>query len=469
MKRDTEEQVNIICSAIQHVFHANDIPLKQMKVAGRKRSLEEHSVAIGDKVITVGSTLVDYSDWRRAVGLEEQISAKVAELLNIRGLSSDKILVHLSVHNNLILAEVSKPYPDMVVWKDVAREADDLIIVGRDVRKNPVFLDLEKVSPGILVVGASGMGKTNAMRLITAQAVKLGIETYLACLKGRRDWNDLIPIVDGTAFNNFDGSKLLTTIQQRVNLRNEEKESIDNPILLVWDEASEPVTNEVNQIKIGTLAKTCRSSNVILLVGTQTADNELNKSVRANLKNRYAFKVVNSNISYMNTGRPALGAEKLLPYEMLSIIDGHPDRISVPRAEERDLEGLVKSIMAGNEVDTDKTLGELLNDFAEEELEKDRRRNPPINEALLACIYYWRYGSKPTLYTLESIYKSVTGKRIRSNKGERALEFLDKYIHYVETRNDEYRRQLGGAFNSQAAIGDGELYHTKWESIRVGE
>lgn len=446
MGNNMELEARIMCSAIQSVFHQNGIMLRQMAPNRRTPPKEEHTVAIGDTVVTIGSTPENFSDWKKAVQLEEQVAARIAEYLNIRGLHSEQVGVKLSVHNNMILTEITRPNPELLTWAEIEKHAEDSILIGRDIRRKPVFLDLEDSAPGILVTGTSGAGKSNLMRLITAQAAKQDVECYLACLKGPRDWKDLIPLAKMTAFNNEDGSRMLDEVHMRVIKRNNERESIEVPILLVWDEIALPITDERNQVKLGALAKICRSSNVILLAGTQTAGTDVNASVRDNLKHRMAFKTQNPNLSYMNTGRGGMGAEKLAFYEMLFVQDGFEERVSIPRADSQDIARLIKPEIK-ELMDTNlKTPGQLLANFARRDLEEDNRRVPPIKEAAWAMVFYWRRGVLPDRNTLTAISRAREGYKISLSKYNRIMRFLKDYHDYVQSQGEEYINQHGGVF-----------------------
>jgi hypothetical protein len=464
-------QIDIMCSAIQHVFYDNGIFLEQM----RKKDTKEHLIAVGDTVITIGSTPIDFSLWRKAVNLDAEVSARIAEFFGFRGLHLREISVTLYPYNNMILAEISRPVPNLVTWSEVEKDAGELILIGRDKRRKPIFLDLEKSVPGILVTGASGMGKTNIMRLIAAQAFHHNVDIYIACLKGPRDWRDLFHIAKRTAFDNESGFILLQEVLRRLQLRNTDKESIDTPILLIWDEIAYPVTDKDNQELLGTLARTCRSSNIILVAGTQTADKNIHLDIKNNLRDRFAFKARDSQMSFMNTGITKLGAEKLNPFEMIGVLDNYPDRISTPRADEKDIQTLLlPRINSRDKYETVKTLNEILISFNNDDLAVDKRRTPLVREAAWVAVFYWRRGRLPTNYELNKIVRTRSKlSSIPQSKIDRIQKFIDNYYtKEIQNYDFEIKMVIGGSFSPNfVPLYQGEVspeYLSRWEVIRIG-
>lgn len=338
-------QTKVICSAIQTVLLSNEIHVAQMPRQDEKGRVYPgipHPVAIGDTVITVGVNPLNPNKLGKMLRLETPIQAEISRRLGVTGLSDHPLSVTLSAKNSMLIVEVTRIDPALLVWKDLESARNGNILLGRDKMKQPHALDLDRASPGVLVVGASRSGKTNIMRLLTAQIAGL-YETHLVNMKGgARDWKDFDSAVDSTAFTVEDASRTLDYIEGKIRSRNRMEESTDKKIVLVWDEAAQPHTPEELQVRLGALSQIAGSSNIFLIVGTQTAGKEVHKAVRDNLTNRLVFQASSALMANQNSNIIGSGAEKLLKHELLLVIEKFPERMSVPRADPGDIDDLIK-------------------------------------------------------------------------------------------------------------------------------
>ncbi len=432
MTREHSHEIEEMARAVQAVLLRHKVYLWQHDVwindprTGRPicyPATQTHKVAVGDTIITLGANPRDYGAWTRVnqPRVESEIAAEVARRLGLKGLMEKAIVAKTVTHNQIIRIEITRPNPQVYGWEEIAKYAKDGILLGRDQLRQPILMDFERGVPGYLVTGASRSGKTNFLRAVIAQAIHRGTEVYLAHLKpgGVRDYVDLIPFIKEMAHDEEGAERLLASIEKRVVLRNRMAESTETRILFIWDEASEPFTPPSMGIRLGALAKGAGSSNVFLLVGVQNATKEVHKDIRYNLVNRIAFRASKGMASH-NTGLTNSGIESFAKGEALVITEGFTQRITTPRAEAGDIEGLLKKVaLPIKETRKMETLGEVLEYFT------------PEYRRLMGWVFLFilRYGRAPSHTELRAI------RKVRKEKGHftnanyaKVLECVDEFL-----------------------------------------
>ena len=90
-----------------------------------------------------------------------------------------------------------------------------------------------------LVSGQPGAGKTNTMRLITAQAMRQGWRVFLIAAKGLKkgrdssEWEDIAPFCEKVAVKHKEAGEILAYIDRECEARADGHKAVDQGILLV--------------------------------------------------------------------------------------------------------------------------------------------------------------------------------------------------------------------------------------------
>ena len=227
--------------------------------------------------------------------------------------------------------EVDIPRADRQVLRirDVIRGVERAFWLGQDVRGQPVAADLLALTAGVLVVGSSGTGKTNAIAWLAIQALVKGWAFYLVDLKGGQDWADLERYARMRAYTPSEADHVLAAVQELVAARNGRQAEPTPPVLLVFDELL--LAPESQQKALARLSVVGRSARVRVLAGTQRLGNSVSSVVKQNLRYRLVGRVASRTEAYEATGVRASGAERLLGRgDMLWIADGPPVRVQTP-------------------------------------------------------------------------------------------------------------------------------------------
>lgn len=506
------ELLRALQRAVHEVMAGHNIALRQMDIqvapGGPVLPADlDHVWQIGDSVIMLGSHLRDRKEMSKAQKLSSEVEAAVADIIGA-GHDEPPIMVTMDIHNNVLRARMTRPKPRLVRWKDIAKQAGNAVVLGRNQETlNLTTANPLEWTPGALVTGASRVaGKSNLIRLLAAQMLVKRYDLYLGCMKGSFGWNDLAPLAYTTAWENEAGSTMLSALIARVNRRNDERESKYPPLVLVWDEASDLRTDADNQKRLAELAMVAGSSNFIMLVGIQNVGTGLERDIYDNLTNRFVGKTATVSASYGNSQVNRLQAHKLSGKGHFYFVEsnGVVTEIQVPRADNEELRlaalmkkyacaepeihrmvasgdlpgwqlesdiadlieqaeqtaGIVAQRMAGpaqktKELEARQMAKQTPRFLAErmirEDVQQDSRRQPPDEKLLYkSMVHVWRYGRVPSYEQVETWNTAVTGnKTLNSRKIQVVRRMASVYHRYCCNllRDGQVRRvELGGDF-----------------------
>ena len=320
---------------IKAMAKAIQLPLFRQKIytTHMKPYSRELQFVIGPSAITFYISLARVNDIKKALKLQESIQMSIARTMDLRG--GEELPVRLYAQGGFLTVGVARQDPWLPSWQDVQKSKDEWFFVGYDEFNEPAYLDLFGVSdPGLLIIGASGSGKTNAMRVLARQAIDKGIGFYLVDLKGGRSWKaDLAQYAIQTAWDEEQARHVTQTVFNEIQRRNQSNDYFE-PLLFIFDEITE--ADEELQRLLGRAAKLCRSANIRILGGTQRAGDELNKEVKGNMPRRLIGRVIPSD-AYNATNQKGSGAQHLRGGgDMLIAHQYGLKRVQVPKGDPSD-------------------------------------------------------------------------------------------------------------------------------------
>lgn len=297
---------------------------------------QDVGVAVGPVTLTLYFQLVrPATDLAKALSLGPAMELSVASVLRMP--PGKRCPVRVAAAGAFLSVDIPRPDPQRPTLADLAARADELFLLGLDQRGLPVHLDLDALQTGLLVVGASGSGKTNAMALVALQALAAGWELAIVDLKGGRDWSVFESWARwGFAATPDAATRLLATLTAEVDRRNRPGVSSARPILLVFDEL--PRAAKDLQERLADLTAVGRAADLRTLAGSQRAGRAIAPMIKQNLRSRLVGLVADKQESADATGQSDAGAEQLLSRgDMLLIVDGGPpERVQVAQVLDRD-------------------------------------------------------------------------------------------------------------------------------------
>lgn len=347
IERDVKEQtIRTVNATIQAVFARNGVPLFEMaqEVAGAVvPPATVPLVSIGDRVVTLSYRMVEPEQWKDAQKLAVPVGTQLARVMR---LGHSAMVPEIFPEGEFLCVQVPRPYPALVIWGDLADQASRSVILGRDTKRRVVAVDIMEYAPSFKVVGASGSGKTNALRSIAAQCARLGYGLAIACLKGSRDWADLISLANyGTAFDNETASRLIANLSQVRQDRERESVERETPLVIIWDEIATPTTSRENQEALGSLISLCRSANMLVIWGSQVVGAKIAQQIKDNATTGLIGRVSNTSASYHASDVRSLNAHRLQGGGDMYLVEeagASITRLQTPRADQR--EKLVEQI-----------------------------------------------------------------------------------------------------------------------------
>lgn len=321
---------------VQAMTRAISIPLFRQKVytMDMKPHYKKLDYVVGPSAITFYFELAKVNDIKKALTLQEPIQMSVSRAMNLSHGTS--INVRLYAHGGYLTVGVSRINRWLPTWQDVRNVIENHYFIGFDESNEPAYLDLfSKSSPGLLVIGESGSGKTNLMRVLANQLVEKGVPYYLISLKGGRDWeHDLAQFAVEYSFDHEGAEAITQRVFEIMSARNKTRDDHE-PMVFIFDEITE--ADQDLQYLVGRIAKLCRSSNIRLIAGAQRAGEDLSKEVKGNLSRRVVGRVTPAD-SYNATNTKGSGAHLLEEKgDMLVCHKYGLKRVQVPRADAEDL------------------------------------------------------------------------------------------------------------------------------------
>jgi hypothetical protein len=304
---------------------------------------EEIRVTRGPTLLSVALQLVaPEKDMRAALKQAPAIEAHVASALGLP--PGQRLPVRVVASGAYFIVEVPRLDPWRPSYGEIARQATEAVLLGLDTYSQPVAVDLTAEMPGMLVVGRSGSGKSNAMRLIAAQRLARGDELWLIDLKGGADWADFRHLAGGRwATTEDEGERLLGRLTETIKARNAGRAPKEPRLLLIVDEVAN--FDAQQQQSLARLVKEGRSALLRTIVGNQRCGKEMDRMIRANLTWRLVGLVADATESHLAAGSGA-GADALQGCgDMLFVEDGRAARrLQVARADPIDLVSLLGTV-----------------------------------------------------------------------------------------------------------------------------
>lgn len=333
---NSDQAVQRLVWALLQPLHRSGIHTLDMQPWGQRVR-----IVSGPTVLTVHLQLhKPERDMTKAVKMAAQMEAYVARAFSLKPGASKPLRVtasgqYLNVEVPLGEGAWRPTYPEL------AEQAIESILLGIDMHNQPVALDLTQEIAGLFVVGASGSGKTNVLRLIAAQALSRGWQLWLADLKGGAEWRDMWPYARRGARDTEGAVSLISDVLEIVTARNRGEAAKDDWLLLIVDEVGSLPKSDQQQL--AQLARVGRSAHLRTLVGNQRCGSDVDPMIRANLTWRLTGKVENARESNLATGISGAGAESLQGRgDMLLVEDGKDiRRFQAARADEVDIAGLL--------------------------------------------------------------------------------------------------------------------------------
>ena len=438
-QRIDEQLINRLLAAIVQPLHRNKIATLDMapwRVPVR--------VLVGPTTITFGLQLA-YPEKDLAAALKQRsaIEAYVARVLGLR--VGESLPVRVVAAGAYLLVEVAHPRPWRPTWNDVAAYVKTSVLLGIDQYNQPVSFRIEAAPPGVLVVGKSGSGKTNAMRLIAAQALANGWEIALVDLKGGRDWRrDIAPRAKWTAWDDLDAREVLETLNAILDRRNRGEVEDEPPILLVFDEF--PDASEKTQQAAARIVRMGRSARIYSLIGAQRAGKrEIRPAViRSSMTTRLVGLVSNAQESADACAMPGLGADALLGKgDMLFIEDGvRVRRVQVALARPEDLVHLLRDRVEVMRPESGTALARLTFDEVLRRMEREAQakkhphaKPPPAWLLARTIAYIQRRGELPTFTLMARWHIQREGAHITHRRRVECREWAVKLVEQIERFN----------------------------------
>lgn len=211
----------------------------------------------------------------------------------------------------VVVRVIKKEYPAQMPF-NAAHLMDDRLLLGYDRVMNPVYLRLMHQ----LIGGASGAGKTNLLRFLLFQLIRIGAIIKIVDMKG-------FSFFPFESFSNVTIAKCLVDaadllhqaageLEERENriimARNRELSRTFTPYIVIIDEAAQ-IAPKMNKGRMNDYAKFCdetcarisqkgRESRVNLIYCTQKPSHDIvNGQVKANVESAIAFRTNNHHES----------------------------------------------------------------------------------------------------------------------------------------------------------------------------
>ncbi len=321
---------------VQAMARAVSIPLLRQKIytLDMKPHNKKLNYVVGPSAITFYFELAKVNDIKKALTLQEPIQMSVSRAMGSPHGAS--VNVRLYAQGGFLTVGASRLDRWLPTWQDVRDVRENHYFIGFDEFNEPVYLDLfSKNSPGLLVIGESGSGKTNLMRVLVNQLREKGVPYYLISLKGGRDWeHDLAQFAVEYSFDHEGAEASTKRVFEIMSARNKTRDDHE-PLVFIFDEVTE--AEEALQHLLGRIAKLCRSANIRLVAGAQRAGDDLSKEIKGNLSRRVVGRVTSAD-AYNATNVKGSGAHLLEGKgDMLICHKYGLKRVQVPRADAEDL------------------------------------------------------------------------------------------------------------------------------------
>lgn len=346
--------------------------------------------------------------------------------------------VHILDGVRYVLVTVPHPDPWYPEFSEVADLATDDLILGVDMFNRAVYHDLWQPLASAIISGQPGSGKTNTMRLLTAQAIKQGWKVYLVAAKGivagkgSSEWTDIAPFCEKVAISHKETGEILSQISKECKARAHGQKQIDDGILLIVDELLE--MNSDHEKALGQLLRVRRTAGFRALLGCKVVGKEVAKDVRASVGYRIVHTCATSIESQTATGIPNLGAEKLRVGEAIMVDPAsRVSRLVVAKADTEDVAHLLLSLPSANESAKSfkpKSKFDLILDRWKEEEEASTRglQAPPRWILARALAYFHANGKPPSHRLMDAWHHKRQGETISQTRRKMVKEAIQELV-----------------------------------------
>jgi hypothetical protein len=350
-------------------------------------------VATCHSYVSIPVKLAKANQIERALKLVSQIRFNICSDLHLPHDIDKRIRLRSS--STYLIVEVERDRPHKPTFGDMKATHERAFMLGW-MGTQLVGTDLfENDDAGLACLGTTGSGKTNTIRIIAAQALVRGVSVYLIDYKlGKSFRHDIAPLCQAVAYNDAQAIPLLEQLLRLIDARNSEIESLEQPILIIFDEVYK-ASDEAQKL-LASLATTCRSANTRLVVGSQRWGKEVLGQVKANFDVRIVHKVTSKTEAGLCTDMAGSGAEMLVGQgDALIVTDkGSLHRVQIANGEVQELACILSPLLETKKAKPaqsffdDKVSIQALTIHEAVRLEKAKKKKVKIPEK---WAFYWAY------------------------------------------------------------------------------
>lgn len=276
--------------------------------------LLEHSIAgtwamdpvMGPRTLTLGIRLARTADLDRVIALDDAVAMRAG-------------LKHVRMYRDrsVVVAEFEMP---QAVWKpvrlDQVAQSAGRLAMGIDTRGNTVSIDLgEQHTSQLLIVGASGCGKTTLLSTLLYQLVQVR-QKRVHVIDSKSELTPFYGIAESVHTNQASATNHLAEIASDLPSHRNSVIAVDEIAALIYENAKAATA-------LGLITSQGRSLGINLVAGTQKVSKQVlgNEMIISNTA-RIVGRVVNASDSVLASGQAGMNAHRLSGYGDFLLVQG---------------------------------------------------------------------------------------------------------------------------------------------------